>query len=71
MVLAPPDANVLALEKRQEEIMCDRKIREWLRDLQISCTGMMNAQELVEKCRCEKLQAQLRCSGWTSRTVPL
>ena len=65
MKLAPPDANVLALEKRQEEIMCDRKIRELLRDLHISRTGKTSAQVLVEKCRSEKFQAQLAVLGLT------
>ena len=34
-----------------------------LRDLHISRTGKMNAQELVEKCRSEKFQAQLAVLG--------
>ena len=42
-----------------------------MRDLHISRTGKMNAQELVEECRSEKFQAQLAVLGLDIKDGPL
>jgi len=63
MKLAAPDRDMLALEKRKQEIWHARELRSLLQDMDPEGEGLISTRDLLARCQSHKFQAQLAVLG--------